>query len=67
MTQAILSSEDHAARAVVHQNRAATYAAMAAVERDNGRDAALWQVTAARQAAHARFHLFRAIDIRAEG
>ena len=69
MTQVILSSEDHAARAAYHQAWAAGYADQQMLDRERGDlfGAVLCQRNAELQAARARFHLFRAIDIKAEG
>lgn len=68
MTQVIFSSEDHASRAVRHQQMAAGYADQQMLDRDNGRAelAAFCQDKAESHAKQARFHLFRALDIEAE-
>lgn len=68
MTNAILSIEDHAARAAYHQAWAAGYAEQQELDRERGDlfGAVLCQRNAELQAARARFHLFRAIDMQAE-
>lgn len=65
---AILTREDHAARAVRHQTMAAAYADQQMLDRDAGRAdlAAFCQDKAASHAKQARFHLFRALDLAAE-
>lgn len=68
MTNAILSIEDHAARAAYHQQWAAAYADQQALDRDAGRAdlACFCQGKAEAHAKQARFHLFRSVDIKAE-
>lgn len=67
MTQVILSSEDHAARAAYHQTWAAAYADQQMTDREAGRAdlASFCQDKAEAHAKQARFHLFAALDLKA--